>query len=232
MRLDWEKDLMTRLVSQPSKRKLGTSRRSLTGRLVTCTGDAATFESSLERDWLIVLDFDPNVRAIQVQPFTLLYDLGNGSGRYTPDVLVEVGEPGRDADTIVYEVKPADELRENWDKYRTRFKATWRYCRSNGWRFKVVTERHIRTPLLDNARFLRRYRGQPSHRVTCEQLLYTMRILGRTTPQALLAAAYWSADSRLAAIPMLWKMVACRQVAADLSRPLTMTCEIWLPAGE
>ena len=220
---------MARLVAQPSKRKLRTSRRSLTGLVVTDSKGPASFESSLERDWLIVLDFDPNVRAIQVQPFTLFYDFGDRSSRYTPDVLVEVGKAGQDNSTIVYEVKYADDLRTHWAKYKPRFKAALRYCKQNGWGFKIVTERQIRTPLLQNARFLRRYRAQPAHQVTCEQLIYTMRALGKTTPQALLAAAYWSADARLGALSMVWKMVACRQIAADLDLPLTMSSSIWLP---
>lgn len=220
---------MTRLVAQPSKRKLRTSRRSLTGRVITGSDGPATFESSLERDWLIVLDFSPEIRAIQVQPFTLFYELGDETKRYTPDVLVEFGKPGQDNETTVYEVKYADELRNNWTKYKPRFKAALRYCKQNGWRFKIVNERHIRTPLLENARFLRRYRAQTTHQVTCEQLLFTMRALGQTTPHELLTAAFWSADSRLAALSMLWKMVACRQIAADLHRPLTMNSSIWLP---
>lgn len=222
---------MARLDARPSTRKLRTSRRSLTGRLVTADGEVATFESSLERDWLMVLDLDPAVQSIEVQPFTLLYEMGGVSSKYTPDVLARFDDSERDESVTVYEVKPADELRKNWAMYRPRFKAALRYCRAQGWRFRIVTERQIRTPMLTNARFLRRYRSIPVDSLACKQLEYALHALGPTTPQALLAGTYFSSDSRLAALPMLWKMIACRQIAADLASPLTMTSRIWL-AGD
>ncbi len=58
-----------------------------------------------------------------------------------------------------------------------------------------------------------------------------MHALGPTTPQALLAGTYFSPESRLAALPMLWKMIACRQIDADLDSPVTMGSRIWL-AGD
>lgn len=218
---------MARLDSRPSTRKLRTSRRALTGRVVTADGEVSTFESSLERDWLMVLDLDPAVQSIEVQPFTLSYEVDGVSSRYTPDVLVRV-EDGKTERVTVYEVKFASDLRDHWPEYRPRFKAALRYCRSQGWRFKIVTDRRIRTPRLGNARFLRRYRALRTDSLMCKQLLYTLRTLGPTTPQALLAGAYFSQDSRLAAMPMLWKMVACRQIVANLDQPLTMASKIWL----
>ncbi|WP_039816591.1 heteromeric transposase endonuclease subunit TnsA [Xanthomonas arboricola] len=193
-------------------------------------GGVAAFESSLERDWLLALDFDPRVQAIQVQPFSLHYEHRGTTRRYTPDVRAEYRLESGMA-TVVYEGKPSEELRLNWSAYRPRFKAAVRYCRDHGWRFKLVTERHIRTALLDNARFLRRYRALPEQDLYVQQLLYTLRALGTTTPQALLAAAYWAEESRMAALPMLWKLIATGRLGADLHVPLTMSAPIWLPGS-
>ncbi|WP_372375662.1 TnsA endonuclease N-terminal domain-containing protein [Xanthomonas axonopodis pv. cajani] len=193
-------------------------------------GGVAAFESSLERDWLLALDFDPRVQAIQVQPFSLHYEHRGATRRYTPDVRADYRLESGMA-TVVYEVKPSEELRLNWSAYRPRFKAAVRYCRDHGWRFKLVTERHIRTELLDNARFLRRYRALPEQDLYVQQLLYTLRALGTTTPQALLAAAYWAEESRMAALPMLWKLIATGRLGADLHVPLTMSAPIWLPGS-
>jgi hypothetical protein len=219
---------MARLSSDTPTRGLQTSRRSLTGRVVLADGGAAVFESSLERDWLLALDFDPKVHAIQVQPFSLHYQHEGSTRRYTPDVRADYADASGET-TVVYEIKPWEELRANWARYRPRFKAAVHYCRSEGWRFKVMTERQIRTALLDNAKFLRRYRSLPEQLLFEQQLLYTMRALGKTTPQALLAAAYWAEETRMAALPMLWKLIAARRLAADLHAPLTMSAPIWLP---
>lgn len=219
---------MARLSSEPPARVLRVSRRSLTGRVTLGDGGAADFESSLERDWLLALDFDPRVQEIQVQPFSLRYEHHGATRRYTPDVRADY-ELGSGVTTVVYEVKPSEELRANWSAYRPRFKAAVRYCRQHQWRFKLVTEYHIRTALLSNARFLRRYRALPDQDLCVQQLLYTLRALGTSTPQALLAAAYWSEESRMAALPMLWKLIGTRRLGADLHVPLTMSAPIWLP---
>jgi len=49
----------------------------------------SAFESSLERDFLLLLDFDPEVVLYEEQPVTINYHDDQGRRRrYTPDVLV------------------------------------------------------------------------------------------------------------------------------------------------
>ena len=69
----------------------------------------------------------------------------------------------------------------------------------------------------------------PVEPILTEQLCYTLKALGPTTPQALLAAAYWSQQPRMMALPMLWQMIATGDVGADLAMRLTMKSKIWLP---
>lgn len=218
---------MTRLSSAAPVRALKNSRRALTGKVTLGGGEMAGFESSLERDWLRLLDFDPNVIALREQPFTIYYEFEGRRTRYTPDVLAEYSQ-ARQARTVVYEVKPLETLRSDWQLLRPRFKAALKHCRAEGWQFRIVTERHIRTPLLANATFLRRYRAMTPLLVKQAQLKYTATVLGPTTPQALLAAAYWPADQQAQAIPALWQLVASGEIEADLSKPLTMATPIQL----
>lgn len=219
---------LTRLDSIYPVRTIGMNRRSLTGRVVLGTGGGARFESSLERDWFICLDFDPRVTAIVEQPFSLTYKTENGELRYTPDVLAQYRDPGDLERIVVYEVKQHDDLRESWDKYRRRFSQAVSYCRARGWRFKIVTENHIRTPLLKNAKFLKKYRAFKEQPLYRDQLLYSMRALGRATPQSLLALSYLHEEKRMAALTELWRMVAMRELKADLYAPLTMHSPIWI----
>lgn len=218
----------TRLDLMSPVRSIGMNYRSLTGKVVLERGHVAGFESSLERDWLICLDFDPDVEAILEQPFSLNYQLDGREFRYTPDVLAQYRERGGRVPVVVFEVKPYDELRLEFAKYRQRFKQMIRYCRDREWRFKIVTERDIRTPYLDNAKFLRKYRRLATQELYKEQLLYSLKALGPTTPQALLAMAYLHVEKRMAALPELWRMVARREVNAELEKPLTMHSTIWL----
>lgn len=209
-------------------RSIGMNRRSLTGKVVLDTGVSAGFESSLERDWLICLDFDPDVELIVEQPFSLEYEVDGSLRRYTPDVLVRYRARDGHCSVVVFEVKPYDDLRYEFGKYRQRFKQMIRHCREQGWRFKIVTERDIRTPYLCNAKFLRKYRRLASQVLFKEQLLYSMNALGPTTPQALLAMAYLHEEKRMAALTELWRMVALREINAELDKPLTMQSTIWL----
>lgn len=220
---------MERLDLYRPVRDLKTSRRCLTGRVSLSSGGTASFESSLERDWLIALDFDPSVRVIREQPFSIQYELDGQMRRYTPDILAEsISVDGR-ALVTVYEVKPLDELRNDWHRYKPRFRAAIRHCRTKGWKFKIVTEREIRTPFVTNAKFLRRYRAVKPQPLIAEQLLYTLKALGETTPQALLAAAYLPEEKRMAAVPELWRLVVNRQIVALLDETLTMQSPIWYP---
>lgn len=225
-------DELARLVSAGPVRTIGTSRRALTGRVKLYAGGAASFESSLERDWLIAVDFDPFSVQVKEQPFSVHYTLDGKARRYTPDLLVEYSRPRQPSNVIVYEVKPLEDLRADWKVFQARFKAAVRYCRQRGWRFKIVTEKHIRTPFVENAKFLRRYRNLSEQSLFRGQILYTLKALGQTTPQALLAAAYLQEEKRMAALPELWRLIACRHIATLLNESLTMQSPIWLPDAE
>ncbi len=216
---------MALMASDKPARLVGVRSRGLSGRIALEDG-AAAFESTLEQDLLELLDFDARVSEVLVQPFTIFH-VENGRRRpYTPDVRATyIGVGG---EVVVYEVKYQEDLRKNWAKYRARFGAAYRYCRDNGWRFKLMTERHIRTPYLANVKFLRRFLRLPEQELISGQLLYTLRALGPTTAQALLAATYMSADSRLRAIPTLWKLVGDGRIAAELGEPMTMASVIWM----
>lgn len=220
---------MARLGADSPVRPLRVSSRALTGK-VTVTDGSAGFESSLERDWLELLDFDRRVLEVSVQPFSIHHEVDGKKRRYTPDVMATyvASDQRTKSEVVVYEIKPAAELRARWTEYRPRFGAALRHCRALGWRFKIITEKHIRTPLLGNARFLRRYRRLAPQPVIAGQLRYMLKALGPTTPQALLAAAYWTKEPRMRALPVLWQMVLSGEVGAELDAPLTMRSAIWL----
>ena len=217
---------MTRLDSGSPARPLRPGNRGIRGRVVGPAGAAAGHESLLERDWLRSLAFDKRVRSILEQPFSLYHEVDGQRRRYTPDVQVEFEENGR-LWTVVYEVKFREDLMTNWTFYRPRFKAATSYCRARGWRFKLITEEQIRGPHLKNLHFLRRYanaKAQPLHEAA---LMQGLRILGPTTPKALIAAAWYDQERQMAALAELWRLVAAGRISALLDQPLTMISRIW-----
>lgn len=208
-------------------RTIGTNRRSLTGR-VTHQGQSHSFESSLERDFYTLLRFNPAVSSFQEQPVTIRYRDSRGRHRrYTPDVLVYWKDGTSPA---LYEVKYHQELADEFDALRPRFKAAIGYARSRGWVFHIITDREIRSGnLLANAQFLTRYAAIEHDCAVELHLLRCASILGPTTPEEILVAAYRTDRHRMQAIPFLWRLLAEGSLAANLDEPLTMTSPIWVP---
>lgn len=207
-------------------RAIPKSYRNVTGRLASAKNrNPIGFESTLEKDFFLLLEFDRRVESFEEQPVTISYRSPEGRlCRYTPDVLVRyqpvlVGDP-RESPALC-EIKYRGDLREHGAEYRPKFTAARRYARDRGWRFRVVTEREIRTPRLTNIRFLLRYRSIQVDDTDRDALLAALREHGATLPDALLRQARLDPLRHTAALATLWHLVATDQIEVDLDRLLT-----------
>ncbi|WP_374351871.1 TnsA endonuclease N-terminal domain-containing protein [Chitinimonas sp.] len=215
-------------------RKIPKNYRNVTGVAAHAKAEGdAMFESTLERDFIALLEFDQAVERFEVQPIKLDWTDDKSRARtYTPDVLATFKPHGLPRRTVLYEVKYRSDLHADWTELRQKFKVAIRYARQQGWRFKIVTEVEIRTPYLDNATFLLPFvRQGPAEEAHMALLVDRLAELHRTTPTELLAACFQDEWHRAALIPTLWYLVGTRQIGADLNEKLTMTSPIWsLPA--
>lgn len=230
-------------------RKIGKSHTTLTGRL-PATKDQLfkTFESPLERDFLVILDFDWDVEAFYDQPVQIPFVGSDGRNHtYTPDVLVFYRRDRKPAcwiKPLLVEIKKESDLAKNGSEYEEKFAAAKLYAEERGWEFRVLTEKDIRTPFLKNANFLRPFRNRERHPWKEKLLMDTLEILDETTPEALLAEAMQfrranpdlleilhANDAEFSAmlLPSLWQLVDSGMIAIDLQLPLSMTSEIWMP---
>ncbi len=214
-------------------RRVPKNYRSLTGLVSNSRTQAMTaFESSLERDFLLLLDFDPEVEYYEEQPVKITYPDARGRHRtYTPDVLVRyrIGPlQVRPTQTLLCAVKYRDDLRQHWRDYRPKFRAAQRYARQQGWRFRLVTERHVRTPYLENVKFLRSYQAISINASYRTRILNALLELEETDPASLLPALSQDRWQQAQILPMLWQLIASRQIGTDLRQPLTMQSRIWL----
>lgn len=214
-------------------RKIPTNRRSMTGLVSSRKNDRMTgFESSLERDFLLLLDFDRTVERYEEQPVTIEYTDAAGKARtYTPDVLVYYCQDlTGDTRPLLCEVKYREDLVENWKEIKPKIRAGRAYARERGWRFKIITEREVRTPYLDNARFLRQCRRIEPTEEDTRLLLDTLREMRETDPESVLAAIHQDKVRRAELLPILWLLLAEGQIEADLTQPLTMRTRIRVAA--
>lgn len=214
-------------------RRIPKNHVSITGRHASSKSVGyADFESLLEADHLILLDFAGEVRAYETQPVRVPVPARKTS--YVPDALVHFhpDAAGSIRPSELIEVKPAELLKKHRADYAPKFDAARAYAEERGWIFAVKTEQHIRTPLLDNLKFLRRYRALD---VSLAETAWITEHLnsagGRCSETQLLDPAVIGEDERLVLLPVLWHMVITGQLIADLDRPITGDSPIALPSN-
>lgn len=206
-------------------RKIGIQSRSITGTMP----NGNRYESSLERDLMILLDFDPFVYLYSPQPLTIPYQTPDGKWHhYTPDGLIEWHQdvPIHDKRPILVEVKYREAFKGEFRSLMPKFRAATKFAQEQDWVFQIFTEDRIRTPFLSNAKFLTSYKVQRD--VPMEQLIEdSLRNISPTTPQTLMTHLFRDKWNQAKLIPIIWGMIARREIACDLSLPLTMATEIW-----
>jgi hypothetical protein len=130
------------------------------------------FESLLEKDYLLLLDFDETVEKFETQPVRVpVPGVPNG---YVPDVLIDYipcPHTGTVRKPLLVDVKHADEVKRNERKYAPKFAAAREFAAARGWEFAVVDQTQIRTPRLANLKFLREYRNFAPSDTDIQQVL-------------------------------------------------------------
>lgn len=177
------------------------------------SGQHIGFESWLERDRLVLMDFDPEVVGIASQPFWLHWHDGERDRRHAPDYFVRRA----DGSAVVVDVR-ADERIEPKDAEA--FEMTRLACAQAGWGFERVGVPEA--VLLANVRWLSRYRHPRCLRgPTADRLREVF-----ATPGPLMAGADAAGD-RLATLPVLFHLLWGQELTAEgitvgLLGPLTV----------
>jgi hypothetical protein len=176
---------------------------------VATTGTHVPYESLLERDRLLMADFDPVVRGIAVQPLALSGRDGQTLRRHVPDMLLERA----DGTYLLVDVKPARLCSMpdaaavlNW---------TGRLCADKGWGYEVWSGAD--PVLLGNLRFLAGFRRR---RYLDEVALHgTVRAArtGMTIVELEAMSGMDPAEARAAVLALLW----AGSLTTDLARPLS-----------
>ena len=205
--------------------------RSLTG-----TVNGQEFESSLERDLLLLVHWDYEVLWYQSQPVKIEYVDALGKARtYTPDLLVTYkaipqnrGEPAVTRKPLLCEVKYRVDLIKQRELLKPKFRAARDYASANNYEFRAMTEREIRTEYLKNVQFLWSYRFAEFHQRHYEKIDMVMHEMEETDPATLLEACYASKTLRGEGLWTLWCMIARSWIKCDLNKPLNMQTRIWM----
>ena len=202
-------------------RKIRANHRSITGRVVSVRDSRPhPFESALERDFLVSLDFDRRVASFETQPLRVEYEDAAGRLRtYTPDVFVQFVPDMRSVDkppALLYEVKYAAEITQRRKELDPKFDAAREFARTRGWGFEVVTEDEIRNPFLFNAIFLRPLIREPIEDVRMRRVMSLMHDLVETCPEELVTATCLDTWNRAEVVRLVW------QLLASTSKPISL----------
>jgi hypothetical protein len=203
----------------------------VTGRFSSRKSDhAVEFESLLEKEYMMLLEFDERVVRFEGQPVNIpLIGVPRG---YTPDVLVHYRtDPatGEIQKPFLTDIKHSDELRRNAEKYAPKFMEAERFATKNGWEFRVTTEKEIRTPRLANLKFLREYRNIEPNAQEIDHLRSTLeQVADQLSVADLLAFVAPSEHDRLHWLPVIWFAVLQRLINVDMDQPLTHSTQLRL----
>lgn len=201
---------------------------------------AIQFESSLERDFVYLLEFDDDVECYIDQPLTIDYhDVRGLSRRYTPDFLVRYYESERQDELI--EIKYHKDLLENHFLWKEKFSATDNYCKQNNLIFKIKTEKEIRdgnTIYLKNIIFILGY-TRNLDKIYDDSLLNAIGSdssiildklvqIGKSKIFELLEHLSNDESRRSEYLYIIWVLIGKKIVGCDLNSELSTKSFIWI----
>jgi hypothetical protein len=192
--------------------------------------DGNRYESTLERDLMLLLQFERRVAKFYPQPLTLTFNDAQGSPRkYTPDGLVEwlPDAAGVTLPPLLVEVKYREAFVNDWRMWRMRARAAQVYARERGWTFEIHTERDIRTVALDNARMLLPFNRGPRDTASEALLLTTLAAATRCSPAELISRVSAIPLERAALLPSLWRLLCEHRIGFDRHVRVTMASDLW-----
>ncbi|MFN5170900.1 MAG: TnsA endonuclease N-terminal domain-containing protein [Cyclobacteriaceae bacterium] len=192
-------------------------------------------ESTLEFEFMYLVEFDPLVRSFEAQPISLPYTNEKGrKTRYTPDLKIVYTNKG--AQQLGYafslvEIKYKGELDQFKEDFAPAFNAAQVYCDTEGGIFEIVHEDIIKTPKLASYKFLHRYLDAASVPKMDFDLMKLASELGTFTPNDWVSKISGTGRTRNQALANLWHLVATRTLEIDFDSQITMKSTIKLPTS-
>ncbi len=208
-------------------RKILPNNFSVTGHISSIkNNEFIEFESSLERDFIYLLEFNIEVKRYYEQPLKIYY-LDEGIEKYyVPDFFVEYWDGTKE----IIEVKYVQELEEKHSELSIKFKAAELFCNENNIVFKIYNEHLIRTPLGWNAKFLNYYRYPKFNLNLDEATMIRNRLneLSESTPATIIKDMANDESKQAELLYLLWHLIANYSITFDNNKKLSMNTLIWV----
>ena len=177
--------------------------RSLTGMFYSLKNNKGIFfESKLERDLFLTLEFNKNVIKYEEQPLALNYKKENRTYPYTPDCLVHYV---KDRPTVL-EVKYSEEIEADKEVFKYKFDQITNTLKEKGYAFKMFTEKDLDEIALENMNFIYNYvtiKDQSMINETYQKL----QLIGSAPYTEILSKLSLDRHKQAIYIPYIWYLV-------------------------
>jgi hypothetical protein len=189
--------------------------RHMPGRWFSTTaGRFLEYESLLERDWMLLMDFDREVEWICEQPLRLRYVKDGKPASHVPDLLV-----WRQGAPVLFDVKSQERLED--PLFRAQVEATGVACAEAGIGYRVLSE--PARQLLVNVRWLAGFRERPPDPDGERARMLARAAAGSWTIAELVSGA----REPMLARPVLMNLLWAGDALLDVSAPIGEDSIVW-----
>lgn len=207
------------------------STRKIKKSYISCTGYFASyknkiqiaFESVLERDFYMLLEFDDNVSSYAEQPITINYEYKDGSKRkYTPDCLVTY----KNGTERYYEVKYINEIRNDSElREKLDFLKLYFYD-EHTLKFDIFTDEEIGKIYLDNLKFLYKFAFIPQDNEKIVKINKIFNEVDKISVKELLNVLSDNQMEQMKWLPYVWRYVFENIKVVNPYKKFTMNTEL------
>lgn len=177
-----------------------------------------------------LINFNPKPNVVwQYSPFRLFTSTRTSTANFNRaankmgDLATLIPQkPRRLPASLLIEVKYRQELIDKWTELKPKFKAARAFAAARNWEFRILTEKEIRTPVLDNVKFMRPFKRHDFASEEMMKVLNRLAELKTCKPTELLNSLTENPVEQGHLLPILWHLVARNEIGVDWSKPINM----------
>lgn len=206
-----------------SVRKIPVQTRSVAGYFYSVKNKRnIDFESQLEKKFYLSFEFNDEIESYQEQPVKVETALNGRKITYIPDCLIYF-RPILNKKPLLIEIKYLKEIKEKKEKIVNKVKTVSKYCKENGFLFKIFTDKKLDETYIDNIKFLYRYSEKPKSNGKYDE--YESKICSALcgndlTVNELLDKIALNNNEKMTILPIIWHMVFKKKLILNLYKPL------------
>ncbi|WNL26762.1 TnsA endonuclease N-terminal domain-containing protein [Arcobacter cryaerophilus gv. pseudocryaerophilus] len=177
------------------------------------------FESKLEHDFYLLLEFDEQVKSYKEQPFNIYYTYQDKKRRYTPDTLVNY----IDDTQKVFEVKPIFKIQNDIELQEKIKLQKQKIKEEKNLELSIFTDSNIDKIYMDNIKIIYNFAFIKENKEIEDKIKNELLKLNiQIQIKELLDRITNNQSDRLKYIPYIWNLVFNNPRCVDFTKKITM----------